>query len=115
MNRNIVAIDATNQTVGRLSTKIATLLIGKHKPGWRPHVDSGDEVRVTNIGKLKFTGKKLEQKQYYHYSGYPGGMKVKKASLLVHTEPAKLLSMAVRQMLPKNKHQISRLKRLHIV
>ena len=114
MQRKLQKIDASGQVVGRLATRVATFLIGKHKPGWRPNVDSGDVVEVRNIAELRFTGKKLEQKQYYHYSGYPGGMKIRRAAILVKTQPEALLRMAVKRMLPKNTHLVSRMKRLHI-
>lgn len=114
MNRNTHTIDASGQIVGRLATKIATILIGKHKAGWRPNVDSGDVVRVSNADKLVLTGKKIAQKRYYRYSGYPGGMKTRQVADLLKTKPAEVLRLAVRRMLPKNTHLINRMKRLQI-
>ncbi len=107
-------IDATNQSVGRLATKIATILRGKNKPEFVPYLDSGDIVEVSNIKKLKFTGRKLEQKKYYHYSGYPGGMKETKMSDLAKTNPAEILKRAVREMLPPVKFRREMMKRLII-
>ncbi len=115
MERKIHTIDASGQIVGRLASRIATILIGKHKAGWRPNVDSGDIIRITNVDKLVFTGKKVAQKKYFRYSGYPGGMKTRGAYELLKKNPVEVLQMAVRRMLPKNTHLINRMKRLQIV
>jgi len=88
IERKMHKIDATDQVVGRLASKIAIYLRGKNKPEFTPNIDGGDIVEVSNIDKLKFTGKKLDQKKYYSYSGYPGGLKEKKMS---QTEPASIL------------------------
>lgn len=114
MERKTHTIDAAGQIVGRLATKIATILIGKHKAGWRPNIDSGDIVRVSNVDKLVLTGKKVAQKRYYRYSGYPGGMKTRQLANLLQAKPAEVLRLAVRRMLPKNTHLINRMKRLQI-
>jgi len=105
-------IDATDQSVGRLATQIATLLRGKNKATYSPQIDGGDFVTVTNIDKLKFTGKKLEQKKYYHYSGYPGGLKETKLDKLFNERPEEVLRKAVWNMLPKNKLRQHMIKRL---
>lgn len=111
MIRKTHAIDATDQVLGRLATRIATLLQGKHKPTFVPHLDLGDSVEVTNVDKIKITGKKLEDKIYYHHSGYPGGLRKKKMKEFTMAE---LLRKAVYNMLPKNKLRTGRMKRLRI-
>ena len=112
--RKLHKIDATDQTVGRLATRIAILLRGKNKPEFEPRLDNGDIVEVKNISRLKFTGKKLEQKEYHHYSGYPGGLKTVKMSDLKASNPAAILAKAVREMLPPVKFRPEMLKRLII-
>ena len=114
IERKLHKLDATDQTVGRLATKIANLLHGKTKPEFEPHLDLGDIVEVTNISKLKFTGKKLFQKQYHHFSGYLGGLKTKKMSDIYAAKPGDVLYRAVREMLPPTKLRIGMLKRLII-
>lgn len=114
INRARHVIDAAGQPVGRLATKIVEHLIGKKKVTYTKHLDSGDYVTVENIDKIIFTGKKLEQKKYYHYSGHPGGMKIAKASELMVKNPAKILQTAVSSMLPKNTLRTPRMKRLTI-
>jgi len=111
VERKIHKIDATDQAVGRIATKIATYLRGKNKPEFTPNIDGGDIVEVSNLDKLKFTGKKLDQKTYYSYSGYPGGLKEKKMYKL---EPADVLRRAVREMLPPVKFRQDMLRRLII-
>ncbi len=105
-------LDATNQSVGRLATQIALLLHGKHKPNYSPQIDNGDFVIVSNINKLKLTDKKLEQKKYYRYSGYPGGLKELNLKKLFKKDPEEVLKKAVYQMLPKNKLRQHMIKRL---
>jgi large subunit ribosomal protein L13 len=107
-------IDAAGQTVGRLASKIALILRGKNKPQYQPHLDLGDIVEVKNIGKLKFTGKKLEQKEYYHVTGYIGGLKTKKMSEVYEKNPGEVLHKAVREMLPPTRLRPGMLKRLII-
>lgn len=107
-------IDATGMVVGRLATKIATLLVGKHKPDHVPHLDMGDFVTVTNAGKLVFTGKKWEQKVHFRTSNRPGGIKRTPVAKLREENPGEVLRHAVKYMLPKNRTQSERLKRLKI-
>jgi len=107
-------IDATGQTVGRLASKIAPILRGKNKPQYQPHLDLGDIVEIKNIGKLKFTGKKLEQKEYYHVTGYIGGLKTKKMGEVYEKNPGEVLHKAVREMLPPTRLRPGMLKRLII-
>lgn len=114
IKRNVCKIDAENKTVGRLASRIAVILRGKNKPEFEPRIDNGDIVHVVNIGKLKFTGKKLEQKKYFKYSGYPGGMKEIKMSELNKNNPALIIRRAVKQMLPDNTLREGMLKRLII-
>ena len=96
-----VLIDAEGKTLGRLATKIATLLRGKHRPDWTPNVAMGDFVVVVNADKIRVTGKKLEQKIYTRYSGYPGGLKKIPLEKMLATHPERVLEHAVKGMLPK--------------
>lgn len=112
ITRNRQEIDATDMTIGRLSTRVATLLRGKHKTGYQPHIDEGDIVIISNIDKVKFSGKKLSQKEYYSYSGYPGGLKTKKMSDIFQTNPGEILQRAVKQMLPATRLRNGMMKRL---
>lgn len=114
IERKVHKIDASGQTPGRLGTQIATILRGKHKPEFQPHMDLGDIVEVSNVSEMKFTGKKLEQRQYYHHSGYIGGMKTKKMSEVLATNPGDVLYRAVKQMLPNIRLRNDMLKRLII-
>jgi len=114
IERKLHKLDANEKTVGRLATQIAILLRGKNKPEFQPHLDLGDIVQVVNISQLKFTGKKLNQKQYHHYSGYLGGLKSKKMSEIFISNPGEILYRAVREMLPDNKLRGNMLKRLII-
>lgn len=95
-------VDASDKVVGRLASDIAMILMGKHRPTYTPHVDTGDYIVVTNVDKIVFTGKKLEQKRYTRYTGYPG-LRVEMASERLEKKPELVLSEAVRRMLPKNK------------
>lgn len=96
-------IDAEGEVVGRMCTKIASVLRGKHKPSYTPHVDTGDYVIVINAGKIRFTGNKLDQKEYQRYSGYPGGQKSRTAREMLDKKPIGVVEAAVRGMLPKNR------------
>lgn len=114
IERKLHQIDASDQAVGRLATKIANLLRGKNKPEFQPNLDLGDIVEVSNISKLKFTGNKLGQKEYHHFSGYLGGLKTKKMSDVYAAKPGEVLRRAVREMLPPTKLRVGMLKRLII-
>lgn len=114
IDRKIRKFDATDEAIGRLATQIAFTLRGKDKPEFEPHIDSGDIVHVFNIDKAKFTGKKMEQKEYYHYSGYPGGLKTKTMKEIFAKDPGEILKRAVREMLPANRLRNNMLKRLII-
>lgn len=108
------AIDATGQTVGRLASRIATLLIGKGKRTYAPHQDGGDYVVVANVKKARIAPKKLLQSAYRSFSGYPGGLKTTRWEILMAKNPDKLLRLAVYRMLPKNKLRAQMIKRLTI-
>jgi large subunit ribosomal protein L13 len=106
-------IDASGQVVGRLAAQIAPILMGKHRPTYTPHVDTGDYVIVTNVEKVVFTGKKWDQKQYQRYSGYPGGQRNEAAWTLFERRPERILELAIRRMMPKNRlgrHMLQKLK-----
>ena len=96
-------VDATDQILGRLSTQIATRLRGKHKPNFTPHVDCGDYVIVINAEKVRVTGNKMEQKMYHRHSGYPGGLTSITLGDQLEKHPERVISSAVRGMLPKNR------------
>ena len=107
-------VDATGIPLGRLSSLVARFLMGKHKPTWAPHIDTGDFVIVVNADKTVLTGRKEEQKVYYHHSGYPGGMKRETAAQRRQRRPVKLVEEAVRGMLPKGPLGRKQLKKLKV-
>jgi len=107
-------VDAKDQILGRVATKIARLLTGKDKVEYVPYLDGGDHVVVVNAKEVAVTGKKEKQKTYYRYSGYPGGLKAETLRELRERRPEEILRRAVKGMLPKNKLQKSMLKRLYI-
>lgn len=111
--RKTIEIDATGQAPGRLATKIATILMGKHKVKFTPHIDYGDKVVITNYDKIVFTGKKLDQKLYRHHSNHPGGLKEVPAKKIMAEKPQEAIRSAVIKMLPKNKLRDQRMIRLH--
>lgn len=113
-SRETHTIDATGKILGRLSTEIATILRGKNRPSYRPHLEQGNFVNVINASKIATTGKKMAQKEYYHFSGYPGGLKRRKMSDEFAKSPAKVLRQTVWNMLPKNKLRDTMIKRLKI-
>ena len=94
-------IDAEGQVLGRLATRIATVLMGKHKPGYTPFLDCGDHVVVVNADKIVLTGNKMNDKIYYRYSGYPGGIKEARARRVMRENPTRILESAVRGVVPK--------------
>lgn len=114
MKRETHTIDATNRVLGRLATEIAGLLRGKHKPDFVPNRDMGDFVIVKNAGKIKVTGKKMEQKRYYHHSGYLGSMKEIRLKKLFAKAPTKVLIRAVLGMLPNNRLRSEQIKKLKV-
>jgi len=94
-------VNAEGKVLGRLASGLAKILRGKHKPTFTPHVDTGDFIVVVNAGKVSLTGRKLKNKTYYHYTGYPGGIKEMSAEKLLAKKPAEMIRMAVKGMLPK--------------
>ena len=106
-------LDAEGQTLGRLSTEVARLLMGKHKPTYAPHLDMGDFVVVVNAEKIRVTGKKLDDKIYYRHTGYVGGLKETTLADMLRRKPQQVLEKSVKGMLPRNKlarHQLGHLK-----
>ena len=108
-------LDADSQTLGRLSTKISKLLMGKDKPTFARHIDSGDQVVVVNAEKIKFSGTKEIAKRYHSHSGYKGGVKKLSVSQIREAHPDRLLEHAVNGMLPKNKLRDKMMTRLHLI
>ncbi len=100
IERKWYVIDAEGQTLGRLATKAATILRGKHKPTYTPHVDCGDYVIIINASKIKLTGNKLEDKMYYNHSGYPGGLRERNAKTMIEKYPEEMIERAIKGMLP---------------
>ena len=96
-------VDATDKTLGRFSTEIANRLRGKHKAEYTPHVDTGDYIVVVNAEKIRVTGNKTTDKTYYHHTGYPGGIKSVTFDKLIEKAPERVIEMAVKGMMPKNK------------
>ena len=103
VTREWYIVDASEVNLGRMATRVATVLRGKHKVTYTPHVDTGDYVIVINAANAKFSGNKLDQKQYHSYSGYFGGLRSKTAREVLDTEPERAVVHAVKGMLPKNK------------
>ncbi|MBX3345808.1 MAG: 50S ribosomal protein L13 [Nitrospira sp.] len=102
VQRKWYLVDAEGKTLGRLAAKVATLLRGKHKPTFTPHVDTGDHVVIVNAEKVVLTGNKMENKTYSTHSGFPGGLKTLTAEHIHRKDPTKLLTKAIEGMLPKN-------------
>ena len=114
VERQWFIVDAEGEVVGRLCTKIAHVLRGKHKPSYTPHVDCGDYVIVINADKVRFTGAKWNQKEYITFSGYPGGQKKTTANELMAKKPYAIVENAVRGMLPKTKLGRAMIKKLFV-
>lgn len=112
--RKWYVVDASGQTLGRLSTRVAMLLMGKNKPSYTPNIVSGDVVIVINSAKIKVTGNKLTDKFYYRHTGYPGGIKETSLRELLQKDPNQVIRHSVSGMLPKNKLQAQMLKNLKI-
>ncbi|MFC2048292.1 50S ribosomal protein L13 [Chloroflexota bacterium] len=107
-------VDASGKVLGRLATQIANLLMGKHKPIFSRHLDTGDYVVVTNAEKVSVTGNKTKQKLYYRHSGYPGGFKSISLEMLMQTHPTRVIEHAVKGMLPHNRLSAKMMKRLRV-
>lgn len=112
MTEKIHSFDAQDQSLGRLATQIAVILQGKHRTDYLPYQDKGEEVVVKNVSQMKITGKKREQKIYYHHTGYLGGLKQVGLGELMDKKPEEVLRKAVWNMLPKNKLRAQRIKKL---
>ena len=114
VQRRWILIDAAEAPLGRVATQIATYLTGKYKPSYTPHTDGGDYVIVINAGKAVVTGNKETAKTYYHHTGFPGGIKDARLEEVREKFPERIVENAVRGMLPKNKLQAERMKRLRV-
>jgi large subunit ribosomal protein L13 len=114
IDRSWWLIDASDQTLGRLATRIAALLEGKHKPIYSPHLDTGDHVVVINAAKVRVTGNKLTQKHYYRHSNYPGGLKDETLAALMDRKPELVIERAVKGMLPQNRLGRAMFKKLKV-
>ncbi len=114
IQRKWYIIDAAGRSLGRVATEAASLLRGKHKPEFTPHIDTGDHVIILNAEKAVLTGRKLEQKFYYRHSGYPGGLKKIDYATMMDKKPEKALYLAVRGMLPHNRLGRAMLKKLRV-
>ena len=107
-------VDATDKTLGRLATELASRLRGKHKPIYTPHVDTGDYIVVVNAEKIRVTGNKMEDKIYHHHTGYIGNLKSEPLGKLMERAPERAIERAVKGMLPKNKLGAAMYKKLHV-
>ena len=114
IERKWYVVDAEGQTLGRLAAEVAKVLRGKNKPEFTPHIDTGDNVIVINAEKIKVTGKKLDQKVYYHHSDYVGGMKETTLREMMAKKPEQVIELAVKGMLPKGPLGRTMLKKLHV-
>ena len=114
IERKWYVVDATGHTLGRLCSEIASILRGKNKPTYTPHVDTGDYVIVVNADKIKVTGKKMDQKIYYRHSDYVGGMKETTLKEMMNKKPEDVITLAVKGMLPKGPLGRSMIKKLHV-
>jgi len=114
VERKWLLIDAEGKRLGRLASEVATILRGKHKPTYTPHVDTGDYVVIINAEKVELTGNKLTDKMYYRHSNYPGGLKARSAAEMLEKFPERMVEIAVAGMLPKNSLGRKMAKKLHV-
>jgi large subunit ribosomal protein L13 len=114
VERTWYVVDASELSLGRLATRVATVLRGKHKAQYTPHVDTGDFVIVLNAHQVKLSGRKLDQKTYHHYTGFPGGLKSSDARTVRADDPERMIQQAVKGMLPKNQIARQLIKKLHV-
>ena len=114
IERKWYVIDAEGQTLGRLASEVATLLRGKHKPTFTPHVDTGDHVIIVNADKIQLSGNKLQQKKYYRHSGYTGNLKERTAGEMLEKNPERMMELAVKGMLPRGPLGRKMIKKLHV-
>ena len=114
IERTWYVVDAEGKTLGRLATEVARILRGKHKPIYTPHVDTGDYVIIVNADKVRVTGKRLDQKKYYRHSGYMGGLKETTLRTMLDKHPERVLQLAVKGMMPKNRLGRKMFKKLKV-
>ena len=114
VTRNWYVVDAEGKPLGRVASKAAVVLRGKHKPTYTPHVDCGDYVIIVNASKVLLTGNKMEDKKYYNHSQYPGGLRIRTAKEMVERYPEEMVEKAVKGMLPKNRLGRSMYKKLFV-
>lgn len=114
VKRDWYIVDADGKVLGRLASRVASILRGKHKPIFTPHVDTGDYVIIVNASKIRVTGPKMEDKMYYHHTGYPGGLRSKSLGKFLKEKPGELMRRSIRGMLPKNKLGRAMLKKLKV-
>ncbi len=114
ITREWLLVDANDQNLGRLATRVAAILLGKHKPNYTPGVDNGDYVVVVNAERVRVTGRKLDQKKYYRHSGYPGGLREVTLREQLRTHPEQVIRAAVWGMLPKNAYGRKLIKKLKV-
>ena len=114
IDRKWYVVDAEGKTLGRLASEVASVLRGKNKPTFTPHIDTGDYVIIVNADKIKVTGKKLDQKVYYRHSGYVGGIKETTLKEMLNKHPERVIEFAVKGMLPKGPLGRSMIKKLHV-
>ena len=114
MDRKWFVIDLDGVTMGRVAVQVANVLRGKNKPIFSPHLDNGDNVIAVNAGRMKFTGRKLEQKKYFHHSGYPGGLREVSLERMMAKTPDRVFMLAVKRMLPKSRLGRKAIKKLHV-
>jgi large subunit ribosomal protein L13 len=114
VNKEWYVVDATDQILGRLSSKVARILRGKNKTNFTPHVDCGDNIIIINAGKIRMTGNKMTQKEYFSHTGYPGGQRVASPAEWLSKNPKKVIEHAVKGMLPKNRLGRAIFKNLHV-
>ena len=114
VERNWYVIDATDVTLGRLASKVAHMLRGKHKATYTPHIDCGDAVIIVNAGKVNLTGDKLDKKVYYNHSGFPGGLRERTAKVMKEQYPVEMVERAVKGMLPHNRLGRAMAKKLFV-
>lgn len=114
LQRDWLVVDVDGQVLGRVATQIATLLRGKHKPTYAPHVDNGDYVIVVNADKIRVTGRKADQIEYIRHTGYPGGLKRVPYRTMLARHPERIIKFAVKGMLPKNRLGRRLMKKLHV-
>jgi large subunit ribosomal protein L13 len=114
IHRDWYVVDATDEVLGRLASQVATILRGKHKPQYSPHLDLGDHVVVINAERVRLTGRKLDQKTYFRHSGYPGGARETPVRTVLERHPEEVVRRAVRGMLPKNRLGRAMLRKLKI-